>query len=236
MLDVSMFLHPTSLRRLRTIAGSRNPEALRGLAVSDAFVRFLEFGRNNPRVVVTLLSKHFNVAPRLIDIGAIRELLGSPLFRDRVLKYKRREFEEIPPAYHALLELTGNEWMTQIIFEEWEYLTTNSWLLSKTRAVYDHMIDAGANALYVTKAKLERAVKSTKQALDDATGRIKDLTDRAVRRTIKKTTPGPITPNDRVYAVAKWVAVGGGAASSLMVPVAGVAMTAVTGLFLLYDP
>jgi hypothetical protein len=233
ILDVSMIAHPAPLSRMMTLA-KRSPDALSGLVVSDAFVRAIE-ERKNSESLMEVLHRQFRVSRHSMDVDFMRMFIDSAPFRQFVTRY-RRDSPADAPMLRALRETTGDEWAGEVMFEEWEYLMNHSWLFSKTRAIYDHVVDAGSNALYVTKKKLEQAVRATKEAAEDASDAIVKGSDALVGKTIKKSTYDKISPNDRVRALAKWVAVGGSAATSLMVPIAGVAVGTVTGLFLLYDP
>lgn len=237
MLDVSMVAHRIPLARMLAMA-RENPEALSGLAISDALVRLLRGYTERPDsdFVTGLIHKHFRVPRGMIDLASMREFIEITVERQFVTPYRRESFSEIPPAYRALIDATGNEWVTQIVFEEWEYLMNHSWLFSKTRAVYDHIVDAGGNALYLTKKKLENAVHVTQTAAKDTGGALLKASDFVVGKTIKKPPNENISPNDRVRALAKWVVVGGSAATGLMVPMLGVAVSAATSMFLLYDP
>ena len=60
--------------------------------------------------------------------------------------------------------------------------------------------------------------------------------DHVVRRTIRKDAHHKNSLNDRVRAIAKWVAVGGGAAAGIIGPVVGALDAATGGMFLLCDP
>ena len=239
MLDVSMLAHRISLTRMRALARN-DPEILSGLVVSDAFVQLIRAVKEQGElaVVAELIHTHFRVPRAVIDIGYMLEFTESSVFRDIVGLYRRRDFEDgkNPPAYRALLEVTGNEWVTQIIYEEWEYLMSHSWLFSKTRAVYDHVVNTGGNALYLTKRKFEHAIWITKQTAKKAGESTLKGSDFVVGKTVKKPQNERISPNDRVRALAKWVAIGGGAATAVMVPLVGIPVSVATNMFLLYDP
>lgn len=65
------------------------------------------------------------------------------------------DLEKVPQEFRQLqVHMKGeDEWVTQVMVEEWEFLMTHSWLFAKTRAIYDRIVNAGGKAFYVTKEK-----------------------------------------------------------------------------------
>jgi hypothetical protein len=236
MLDVSMIAHPGSLRKLVALA-SIKPDALSGLRVSATFIERVSSDKDNPDLV-RQIGRYFSVPPRLIDLNRIREFIESSPFREFVQPYRPEGGPRTQEYRRRLLEdvRENDAWAYEIVVEEWEFLTTHSWLFGKTRAIYDRMINAGANALYVTKENLEQAIDAVGDGIQHFGHGILRGSDRVVRRTLKKGPHYEVSPNDRVRTVAKWVAVGGGAATALINPVAGVLGASAGGMFLLYDP
>lgn len=116
-------------------------------------------------------------------------------------------------VYQNLLYQTGNEWIPQILFEEWEFLITNSWLISKVRFAYDKIVESSGTAISISKHTFEVVV----------------------RRTLKK-AEGDLSPNDKLKATAKWIAVGGSALADFVLPVPGAILNTASGIFLLCDP
>jgi len=236
MLDVSMIAHRGSLKKMMAMA-RENPESLSGLVVSAAFVEKLSRAERDGDEIVKLIAHYFEVPRHLIDRGLMREFILSESFQSHVRPYKL-DLETVPPEYRQLqLQIDGEDrWVTQVMIEEWEFLMTHSWLFAKTRAIYDRIVNAGGKAFYVTKEKLEHAVRVVKDKTKAVGHTVRDATDPLVARTVKKLPGQEVSPNDRVRALAKWVAVGGGATAGLMVPIGGAALAGVSGLFLLYDP
>ncbi len=237
ILDVSMIAHSNSLRKLMALA-SIQPEFLSGLRVSAAFVDRLSGDLENSDELVRQISLHFAVSRRLIDVKQMQEFIQSQPFREFVQPYKSEGGPRTDEYRRRLLEDVSERdaWAYMIMVEEWEFLTTHSWLFAKTRAIVDHMINSGAEAIYVTKEKLEQAIEHVRERVFDAGKSIIRGSDHLVRRTLKQGPRHEVSPNDRVRTVAKWVAVGGSAASALVNPVVGVLGGSVAGMFLLYDP
>jgi hypothetical protein len=177
IIEASMILHRDSLNQLRALANAR---ALENIVVSDAFVRMAD----DVDMLIRILGKHLEIPAPLIDPDGIRDFL--PILRDSVPRYRRRESHE-HIVYQGLIERTGNEWITQIFFEEWEFLTSQSWLFAKIRKALDDMVEAGQGAVQMSQRKFEEMT----------------------RRLLNKPATEPLTPNDKVKAAAKWIAVGG---------------------------
>ena len=248
MIDVTMVLHRDSLYQLRGLA---NENLVGELVISDAFVRMIEASYEREifdDAYFSILSRFFQIPEEVIDKAAVRDFLQSEAFARNIARYSRTLSYE-HEVYQNLIKQTGNEWITQIVFEEWEFLTTNSWLFAKLRAVYDMMVEAGATAIQVSKEAFENAFKklkekyqATKEDINELLEKIRDTLndlseqakrdiDSLIRLTLKKKYGDEISPNDRVRALAKWVAVGGASA-------AGVAPLAIfaANAFLLCDP
>jgi hypothetical protein len=237
MLDVSMIAHPTPLRKLMALAAAA-PYELAGLRVSATFIDRISNRQDYRDDLVRQISRTFSVSAGSIDLKLMREFIESPPFEEFVRPF-RTESATRTEAYRQLLlkEVPEDDaWAYEIVAEEWEFLTTHSWLFAKTRAIYDRMINAGANALYVTKEKLEQAIDAAGEGVHSFGHEMLRGSDRVVRRTLKKGPHHNVSPNDRVRTLAKWVAVGGSAATALINPAVGAVGGTVGGLFLLYDP
>jgi hypothetical protein len=208
MLEASLLLHRDSLNQLR---GLHHADAFSGYFVSDAFVQFLDL---DLRFAVRTLSRYYGIPQRLIDGPAVLEFIKDVEGRQLINRYRRAEGGEQQDMYREFSSLHETEWITQIVFEEWDFLTTQSWLYAKVRKAFDSMIEAGGTAVEVSKRRM----------------------DQAIRSTVKKDPALEVTAKDGVRAIAKWVAVGGSPAASLIGPVTGVLVSAAAGMFLLYDP
>ena len=114
----------------------------------------------------------------------------------------------------VMRERTRDELVAHILYEEWAFLTSQSWIFSKARKALDEMVEAGATAIHTSSGQF----------------------DRLVRKTLKKRQDEPLTPNERARAAAKWVAVGGPSVWSVFEPISGAALSAAGGYFLLCDP
>lgn len=233
MIDVSMILHRDTLYQLRAYA---NDNVLGELVISDAFVRMIESSNDSGLLDdkrYEILAKHFQISEELIDKKAIREFLQSEKFLNSFSRFKMTlSFNH--EIYLNLINQTGDEWITQIVFEEWEFLTTNSWLFAKLRAIYDMMVEAGATAIQVSKEAFENAFKKLKekygiikeeieellqkikQGLNHLSEEAKLHVESLIRLTLKKKNNEEISPNDRIRALAKWVAVGGASATGVL--------------------
>lgn len=213
MLDASMILHRDSLNQLLGLAKA---DALDSVIVSGAFIRMLEsFVDERPynirRSSLYNLSEFFQIPINLISRTSIREFL-SILQNSGISIYERKgSFDN--EIFKNLYEQTNDELLAEILFEEWEFLTTNSWITAKTRAAFDAIVEAGSVAICLSQKAFEVAV----------------------RKTIKKPT-GNLSPNDKVKAAAKWIAVGGSVVADFVSPIPGVILNLSSGLFLLCDP
>jgi hypothetical protein len=238
MLDVSMIADRSSLKRLMAVA-AQDPRALGGLRVSATFVERLALrSKENDTEMVRQLNRYFAVERRLIDMKLIRKFVESVPFREYVRAYRAENGHRTQGFRRNLLQDMGEKDARayEIVVEEWEFLMTHSWLFAKTRAIYDRLVDAGADAIYMTKKKLEKTVEAVKGGIADARDSTVLGCDRVVNRTLKKGEEHKVSPNDRIRAVSKWVAVGGGAATTLINPIVGVLGATAGGMFILYDP
>jgi hypothetical protein len=234
MLDVSMIAHRVPLRRMLKLAQEES-DALAGLVVSASLIRLLRSGEREPDYIGYLISRYFGVQRYLIDIESMRALISAEGFRRHVIPYAVDGPALVGPS-GSLPSRVKDEWARQVIVEEWDFLMNHSWLFSKTRAIVDYMIDGGSNALYVTKERLEHAIEAVKGETHDIGEALRHGSDRLVGRTLKKPHNHRISPNDRVRALAKWVAVGGAGTAGLLVPAAGAVVGTAAAAFLLYDP
>lgn len=236
MLDVSLIAHRSSLKRLVKLADQEG--ALAGLRVSAALISRLSYEALDRADIERQIHGYFGVPRRMIDIRMMQELIGSPQFRNSVKPYQSAGGARTQQFRSRLLEdvRERDAWAYEVVVEEWEFLRTHSWVFAKTRAIYDRLVNAGADAIYVTKEKLEQAIAHVAEGAKDTGHAIIRGSDKVVRRTLKKGAEHVVSPNDRVRTIAKWVAVGGGAASALINPVVGVLGVSAGGFFILYDP
>lgn len=116
-----------------------------------------------------------------------------------------------------LSEFVGDEIVRQILIEEWEFLTSHSWIAAKTKRAFDAFLKGGAAAVEWGTNKFDylavRTLKIKRQEIPDG-----------------------LKPKQRLRAAAKWIAVGGSSASALLVPPAAAVGAAVAGYFMIFDP
>ena len=203
MLDVSMLVHRDSLHQLIGLASAG---ALENIVLPSALVRMAE----SPQRMFTRMSQFLDLGRQDTDRYAFERFF--PQLLDQVQTYPAESSYE-DTVFRNLAEAIQDEDVALLLYQEYEFVTTQSWLFAKVRAGLDRLINAGASALHVSKRQFEMVT----------------------RRALKK-PEGPLSPNDRVRAAAKWVAVGGTPVWALIEPISGAIGTAIGGFFLLYDP
>lgn len=204
IIDASMLLHRDSLNHLKGLALAGG---LENLVISDALVRLAA----DEQMLVRVMGRYLGITRGLLDLDSLRQLL--PLLEEQVPRYSR-EADYQHPIYQNLIDRIGNEWITQVLFEEWEFLISNSWLFAKLRKSIDDLIEAGASAFQTSKEKF----------------------DRITRRLLNKQSQEPLSPNDKVMATAKWIAIGGPPIVGAFEPISGSVLTSLGGVFILADP
>jgi hypothetical protein len=100
--------------------------------------------------------------------------------------------------------------VAEILFEEWLFLTQESWLVSRIKAPFKALARAGELGVEVLNP--------------------------LVRRTLKRDASHVVDTADRLRALSKWMAVGGPVVAGLLNPIAGAIVTPIAGGFLLLDP
>lgn len=204
MLESSMFLHRDSANYLLALAKNG---LLENMYVS---ARLMDM-ENAKAKYVRLFGKYLEIPTRQIDLNTFQQLIYEIKHNDSIYKYTHKIDNINHVNFHKYIK---DEFIAQIIYEEWEFLTTNSWLFSKTRKIFDEMVNLGGTAVHISQEQF----------------------DKFIRLSLKKSDDQPITPNDRVRAAAKWVAIGGPAILGVINPVAGALSSTVSGIFLLCDP
>ena len=214
MLESSMLLHRDSANYLLALAQVRPMDVV----VSK---RLLEIAGSEPELLARRLAPRLDIPSAAMDLATTK-----------VLAHELTQFVEtyrLPPEsdrplwydgsggrffYDVLREWTQDDLAAQILFEEWHFLTGESWIFSKTRQAFDGMVEAGGTAIHMSSR----------------------LFDRVIRKTLRKGPDEPLTPGNRARAAAKWVAVGGPAILSVVEPISGAVSQAASGYFLLVDP
>jgi hypothetical protein len=103
-----------------------------------------------------------------------------------------------------------SRWLQDVLFDEWFFLTHESWLVSRLKAPFRAMVRAGELGV--------------------------ELLNPIVRGTLKQKAPAVIQTADRLRALSKWMAVGGPIAAQFVDPLAREIASGVGGGFLLLDP
>lgn len=209
LLDPSLFLSrssfPIVLEALKNgeLKGARIPYgfaiALRDGNLSDSVVRFFADSREpfSAKEIMT----------RILNEGL--ELPES--YQPKSPRFEGTEFDT------RLSEFVGDKIVRQILMEEWEFLTSQSWIAAKIRRAYNAFLKGGA------------------AAIEWGTNKFDYLAEKTLKIPPEK-LPDGLKPKQRFRAAAKWVAVGGSSASALFVPPAAAATLAVAGYFMLFDP
>jgi hypothetical protein len=208
MLDPSLFLSFRSLRRVRA---ALNAGELNNVVVPKSFVSAVRRG-----TFLEVGLKYFGASREEIE-----DLRSVTSFMEEVERFPVYEpFGEnvVGSDFRGELErAVHDDDILAVLAEEWSFLNSESWLVSRTRKPFSAFIRAGAIAV--------------------EGGR--ELFDRAVMKTLKMSpekVPSGLTRGQRLRATAKWIAVGGTSAASLLHPLSGVVVVATTGYFLLFDP
>jgi hypothetical protein len=203
MIDVSMLLHRDTLNQL---VGLSQAEAIGGFYMSNSLFNLIRDRR------IHRIAREIGLHPYMVDSNATYNFVISEMNASKITRYEC--IKQHDEYYNNLVKLTDNEEIAKIYLEEWEFLTTNSWLVSKGRDVFDKMVDAGSVS-----------IRFSKNAFDDV-----------VRRTLHKERGAQLSPNDRLKATAKWIAVGGSVVTDLIPQFPRMIINAAAGIFLLCDP
>ena len=210
MIDASSFLNADSLRALSQVI-----EYDQDLYIPSSLIRAVE---------------DRDAAPALWSFfGTGRE---SPSFEDVVRIIGARRFQLFPAEgvlaephiegpnqeiRAALLAQANHPLVASIMFEEWLFLTTSSWLGARSKKIFSQFKNAGAVAVDFGKRSV----------------------DFLVRRTLRHhqlDVPPPLTQSHRIRAAVKWVAVGGSQVLHLLDPLIGAVGSTAAGYFILLDP
>jgi hypothetical protein len=201
MLDPSLFLHRSTLDRTVTripdIRKSTHVEFVISAGVTVPFSDIGERGRYFFRTGRELVNPTY-AADLLAEVGV--KMWSRP---DGAV----RDYEEFRARIGKGLE---SRWLQDVLFDEWYFLTHESWLVSRLKAPFRAMVRAGELGVEVLNP--------------------------IVRRTLKDKAPDVIKTADRLRALGKWMAVGGPSAAAFVNPIAAALVSPVAGGFLLLDP
>jgi hypothetical protein len=118
--------------------------------------------------------------------------------------------DQFAEFYGDLGEVVPTGTIQEILFDEWFFLTHDSWLVSRVKNTFHALTRAGELGV--------------------------ELLDVLVRRTLKKDVSYIVRTADRLRVLGKWIAVGGPLVVTLLNPIAGAVVGGVAGGFLLLDP
>jgi len=221
MLDPSLFL---SARTLAVVEAAWDAGELDGVRVPTSFVTAIRDGRLRGRSL-----EYF--AGRRDDRPDLRSL--DAFLREHVTD-QGVEIRWPSDSFAARVrKLAKDDLVSEVLGEEWTFLTSESWLASRIKRPFSAYVRAGAVAVEFGRHVFDQLIREGERLGDGA----RNVIEAALRRTLKSDKiPGPLTPPQKFRAVCKWVAVGGSSASTLIQPLAGTLLTAASGFFLLLDP
>ncbi len=117
----------------------------------------------------------------------------------------------------GLQKETIEEPVQNVLMEEWEFLTSESWIASRLKRSFSAFLRAGT-----------AAIELGGRGFDSLAAKTLKLPQFEIPKALK--------PRQRLRAASKWIAVGGSSAAALVHPLPAVLLSATTGLFLLFDP
>jgi hypothetical protein len=202
MLDPSLLLdRPTFERTYAELARIQTDGALQLFVSSSLEALYTAEG-------FPATAGFFATEPDLVEPAEIQDRLAV----QGIAVFERppgveREYESF---YGALGEAVNQQVVQDILFDEWFFLTHDSWLLSRIKAPFQAMVKASEMGI--------------------------ELLNPIVRQTLKEDSAYVLSTIDRLRALSKWIAVGGPPVAWLLNPIAGALASGVAGGFLLIDP
>jgi hypothetical protein len=132
-----------------------------------------------------------------------------------------KEQPEIPP-FQLIIggeespNFPAKEVMEETVFQEWIFLQERSWIVSRSRILFDRMKGAGGVCLELGNRAL----------------------DKAARKVLSKDEEEALTRADKLRTLGKFVAVGGSAvvAGATLPPALAITLSLSEGVFALLDP
>jgi hypothetical protein len=118
--------------------------------------------------------------------------------------------DEFATFYNALGEEVNSVMIQDILFEEWFFLTHESWLVSRIKTPFHALARAGELGI--------------------------ELLNPIVRKMLHEDSSYVVRTADRMRALAKWMAIGGPPVATMLNPIVGAVASGVAGGFLLVDP
>jgi hypothetical protein len=200
ILDPSIFLNRNSLREAVGLIESSE------VCVSAAFRHAFEGGSPSP-----VLWAFYGEEP-YSEPGEVRELL------DGVWPFQANDASELDDSFRsALLACAGNQVIGSILCDEWAFLTTHSWIGSRTRRTFEKFHEAGAVIIDWSKREFDDAARKTLESF-------------------KIEVPRDLSTSHRCRAAAKWLAVGGPTVMGLIALEHRDKVELAGKVFMLFDP
>jgi hypothetical protein len=179
--------------------------------ISRQFYNFLkEYGENHKQMITGFFGYEKEISPGKL-LGMIEEHGEYFTFFEVPNEVYVKKYSYF---YENLLTEVENKQLIKILFEEWVFLQEFSWIVAKSKNIFEKFKESGAVVVEFS----EKAV------------------DKIVKKTLKKQDDDFITTFDRLSALGKWIAVGGSSATSFLSPSVGTLIGFSTGIFLLLDP
>jgi len=127
--------------------------------------------------------------------------------------HQREKYEEV---YDAFMEHPphGDKRISNVLFEEWVFLNEYSWIVSRSKKVFEKFIEAGAICLQFGKK----------------------TTETLIRKALKKGQNDYISTLDKCRFVGKWIATVIPSSFVFVDPYEAIAIGTASSVFLLFDP
>jgi hypothetical protein len=202
MLDPSLLLQRFGLEETLAEVAS-----LGGAGFDFAAPASLRTAQDDPDA--RMLSEFFAVTRgELVDPAEV----GSRLSELGVYIWERPAWaeQEFAQIYAGLGDEVNSAIVREVLFDEWFFLTHESWVVSRIKTGFQAIARAGEAGI--------------------------ELLNPIVRKTLKKDASEIIQTADRMRALGKWIAVGGPAVAGILNPIIGLGVSTVAGGFLLLDP
>jgi hypothetical protein len=212
MLDPSLLL---SGRTFAIAQAAWQAGQLEGVVLPASFVGAIVEGRlslQTLRFFRSTLERHERVVPDPVTLARFvrqTEVFGSD-------GTSERPFSDTAFSHH-LRSVARDSLVYQILAEEWQFMTSSSWIASRIKRPFSAFVASGAVAV-------EWGAK---------------MFDHAAAKVLKipaADMPGPLAIGQRLRFLSKWIAVSGLGVLPLMQPIVATVSGLVAGYFLLFDP
>lgn len=205
MLEASMILHRDSANMLLGLALTGS---LENLVVSETFIRLAA----GPDLAISRFAHYLEIPVALVDQETTQRLARTLQEIGLVSYGEGLELES--STYERLKSQVRDEFVAKVLFEEYTFLTSQSWLFCKMRTALDAMVEAGATAVHKSRSEFERIT----------------------RKMLGKKEGESLSPNDKAKAAAKWIAVAGIPFLAVAAPWIGAGVGIAGNVFMLSDP